>query len=150
MVPKIYTRYDPPVVDGMSDFGPTRAKQKFRDECDLNTLMSKYRDSGLLPAGVEVQYGDFADVGEYQDAQNLLLAAKEQFESLPSAQRERFKNDPVKFLQFVQDKGNMPALRELGMLNDEAAARYDAVLAAEEAKKAADKAAAAAAAAAGK
>lgn len=135
--PKIYSRYDPPVVDGFSDFGVSRTKQEFRDECDLNTMMVKYRDTGLLPAGREPQYGDFTGVEDFQEAQNLLLATREQFNSLPSAQRDKFKNDPVEFLKFVQDKGNIPAMRELGMLSPEAIARLDA-----EAKAAAEKAAA--------
>lgn len=130
-VRKIYSAYDRPAVDGIRDFGPSATKQEFKDECDLNTLMSRYRDVGLLPAGRTVQYGDFTGVDDYQQAQNIILAARDQFNSLPSAQRERFRNDPVEFLKFVSEKGNIAGMRELGMLSDEAVARLD--------KEAADK-----------
>ncbi|AYQ58199.1 putative VP3 [Microviridae sp.] len=124
-MPKIYSRFDLPVVDGKRFPGKTRTQQQYKEECDINTLMARYRDQGILPRGRAVQYGDFSTLESYQEAQNLLVQAREQFDSLPSEQRARFKNDPALFLEFVTDKGNVAAMRELGMLSPEAVARLD-------------------------
>lgn len=100
--------------------GPSRTKQSFKDECDINVLMKKYQATGVLPPGVGVaRYADFSDVGDYLEAQITLLRAQDQFDSLPARVRDRFKNDPVAFLTFVANPANLGEARELGLLAEE-------------------------------
>lgn len=127
-------RLPPPGIGGISFAGEvSRTQQQFKDECDINSIMSRYEETGVLPAPGRnppvARFGDFASAPDFMSAQNTVLRAREQFESLPRKVRERFQNDPVQFLQFVTDKANLPEARKLGLLSDEAAARIDAAAA---------------------
>lgn len=107
-------------IAGLSCEGPGRTHQEFRDECDINVLMRRYIKHGVLPEGRSVgTYGDFSEVGDYLEAQQILANATEQFASLPSTIRERFRNDPGEMLRFVADRGNLDEARKLGLLKDE-------------------------------
>lgn len=97
-----------------------RTQQDAKDECDINVIMKKYVKTGTLPPGIGIgRYGDFSDAADYLDAQNILIQAKQQFDSLPSKVRERFQNSPVAMLAFVHDKTNLEEARSLGLLKDE-------------------------------
>ncbi len=91
-------------------------KQSFKDECDINKIMEKFQKTGLIShyAAHGPTYQDIPAV-DYLDAQYIIAEANSQFEELPSSIRKRFENDPSKFLDFVQDKKNLPELRELGL-----------------------------------
>lgn len=102
----------------------TRTKRSFAAECDINNIMKKYERTGVLPElkarGV---YGDFSEAVDYQEACNLVLHAETQFNGLPARVRERFANDPVKFLEFVQDGRNAQAMAEMGLMDPKAMER---------------------------
>lgn len=100
----------------------SRTKQEFRAECDINTIMSKYVDKGIAPVSVGVgKYGDFSGASDFLDAQLTIKAAEEQFAALPAKVRDRFKNEPMAFLEFVSNKDNYNEARELGLLIEESA-----------------------------
>lgn len=100
---------------------PSRTKQSFKDECDINVIMRRYDKTGVLPAGVGVgSYADFSSVGSFQDSQNILIKAQSQFDALPARVRDRFQNDPEKLLRFIADKANFEEAKKLGLLKDEA------------------------------
>lgn len=96
---------------------PSRAKQEFKAECDINTIMAKYAKTGLLEHvnRYQGQYGDFSEVVDYQEALNLVSQAQEAFQSLPASIRTRFENDPGKYLAFVQDPANSAELVKMGL-----------------------------------
>lgn len=95
----------------------SRAKQEFRDECDINVLMKKYERTGLITHvnRYQGQYADVTEIVDYQGAQNAVIAAQEAFGSLPSSIRARFENDPAKFMDFVHDEANFDKLVEMGL-----------------------------------
>lgn len=108
---------------GAVDFSddPGYTKQEFKEECDINTIMRKYRATGTVPGNTRVgRYGDFASVGDFHAAQNMVIQAQAQFAAMPSEVRDRFKNDPALFLEFVHDKKNYEEARKLGLLDKEA------------------------------
>lgn len=94
-----------------------RTKQSFKDECDINKIMSKWRRTGVLEhmAAAPPVYGDFDNYMEYQDAQNRLISADAAFAALPSHIRKRMDNDPAKFLEFMADPENLEEAQELGL-----------------------------------
>lgn len=97
------------------DDGCTR--QEFREECDINVLMSRYITRGVVPPSVGIGlYGDFSEVGDYQEALDTIQRAKAQFDWMDARVRERFKNDPAKLLEFIMDKGNLEEAKKLGLL----------------------------------
>lgn len=95
----------------------TRTKQSFQDECDINNIMKKYEDTGILPGMIQQnpQYGEFADVPSYHEALNTIAHAHEQFEALSAHTRDRFDNDPAKFLAFVNNPKNGEELIKMGL-----------------------------------
>jgi len=117
MSKKFRSKYDPSLDVGVVFTGPGMTKQEFREECNVNNILRKYRKTGLLPSMIKSnpQYGDFSDVGSYQEACNIVLFAQEQFSALPASTRDRFGNDPVKFLEFVNDPRNSDELVKMGL-----------------------------------
>ena len=100
---------------------PSRTKQAFKQECDINHIMKKFKKV----AGSEFlnqyqgylggQFGDFSEVVDYRTALDQINRSKAVFEALPSVLRKRFDNDPAKFLDFVQDSNNSKELVEMGL-----------------------------------
>jgi len=101
---------------------PSRTKQSFRDECDINNILRKFNVTGQLPVGsVQPQYGDFSGVTDYQSALNAVMAAQDSFLALPAKIRSRFANDPALFVEFASDEANKDELKALGLLRHETA-----------------------------
>lgn len=102
---------------GVTFTEPSRTKQSFASECDINRIMKRYVSTGVLPAaGIPGTYGDFTGPTELLDAYELVKKAEAQFASLPSAVRERFRNRPAEFLAFVGDEKNRAEAEKLGLL----------------------------------
>lgn len=97
---------------------PSRAKQSFKDECDINTILRRYEQSGILPEmrdQARALYADVSAVPDFQGALAAVAAAEAVFEALPARVRERFKNDPEEFVKFAEDPRNGKELVELGL-----------------------------------
>lgn len=138
----VHDRFNPPGDPGLDCSGdPGHTMQEFRDEVDINRIMGRVLNGGqqLPPELRESMFGDFSEVGDFQEALQVLDRARWQFDSLPAAVRDRFKNDPGAFLAWVHDPGTtLDEANELGLLHEEARARQaakKAELAAAEAAK---------------
>ena len=94
------------------------AKQSFKDECDINNIMAKYRKTGLV-SHVQRNQGRFVDVSEvgssYQEAIHRVRSANEFFMGLPAEVRQRFKNDASAFLDWIADPANRKEVEEYGL-----------------------------------
>lgn len=92
-------------------------EQAHANASDINTIMRKYRKTGLLPepvlAGV---YGDFSMAVDFHTAQNRIIDANNMFNALPSDIRTTFKNDPGLFFQFVNDDTNRAECQSMGLI----------------------------------
>lgn len=134
---------DEEVVDEAGEIlGYQRVKQKSLTEqahlldSDINHIMAKYERTGDLPLRISAQpqYGDFVSPGTFQDSMNVIRFAQEQFDALDAPVRKRFGNDPMQFLEFVNDKANIDEAERLGLLKPEVvearkAARQEALIA---------------------
>lgn len=96
--------------------GVARTKQSFKAECDINNIMAKFGRTGAVAHvnRYSGRYGLFAPI-DFRDAMETVRQASEMFDALPAKLRARFSNDPAVFLEFVQDKENLPELRKLGL-----------------------------------
>lgn len=97
---------------------PSLTRQEFADECDINNLMARYEKTGLIPTHLnpaEPRYLDVTDVPDLMLAHQVLQDATAAFMSLPALVRREFDNDPVKFINYAEDKTNLPKLREWGL-----------------------------------
>jgi phage internal scaffolding protein len=101
---------------------PSRTKQSFRDECDINNILRQFNVTGQLPVGsVQPQYGDFSGITDYQSALNAVMAAQDSFLELPAKIRAKFQNDPALFVEFASDEANKDEMKALGLLREETA-----------------------------
>lgn len=93
------------------------AKQSFKDECDINTIVKRFGLTGELPSNVRTPVnGDFLNVPDFQTAMGIIRSAQEAFAEMPSAVRSRFHNDPAEFMDFVSDASNRAEAEKLGLV----------------------------------
>lgn len=95
----------------------TRTQQQFKDEVDINTIAKNFGMTGRLPENVRMPtYEDFSDVDDYQSALNAARRAAQSFMQMPATVRERFHNDPQRFLAFCSDANNRAEAISLGLV----------------------------------
>lgn len=97
--------------------GPSRTKQSFKDECDINNILKKFQKTGLLSHVAQYQghYEDLPSDIDFQESCNIVIQAQAAFSSLPSSLRSRFGNDPAEFLAFISDAKNEAEMIRLGL-----------------------------------
>lgn len=94
------------------------AQQQFKDECDINTIMNKYIQKGILPDNlktVQGMYGDFSNLEGFQEAMQIVQNAQYAFESLDMKTRERFKHNPEEFVAFCSNPANQEEIYKMGL-----------------------------------
>lgn len=98
-------------------FEKTKTMQADKDRCCVNNIMAKYHKTGIIDhvRQTEGRYADVSDVGDFQEAMNIVAQGKQSFEALPAKIRKRFNNDPVEFLQFVGNPDNQDDLIKMGL-----------------------------------
>lgn len=94
-----------------------RTKQSFKDECDINQIMSRYMQTGVLPDNLNPRTPQYIDATgfDYDLAMNLVAEASSSFALLPASVREKFDHDPGAFLDFVADPKNAQSLVDMGL-----------------------------------
>lgn len=103
---------------GIDEYPPTRTKQEFKSECDINHIVKRFNRDGVLThvnANPQV-FTEITDI-DYRNALDTLIAAQSTFDALPSNVRERFANDPAKLLNFIQNSENYEEALKLGLVN---------------------------------
>jgi len=94
------------------------AQQHFKDECDINNILRQFNITGMLPQqAVSPRYGDFTGVSDYHTALNQVIAAEDEFMSLPATLRARFENDPANLINFLDNPENKDEAIKLGLVN---------------------------------
>lgn len=96
---------------------PSRTRQSFRDECDINLIMSKYSKNGgfELPTRPPV-YADVYDTPDLQTAYEVMRDAEDAFMRLPSDLRKYLDNDPRRMLAEIESGDNLDVYRDFGIL----------------------------------
>lgn len=90
-------------------------EQQFKYETDVNNIV-KGAISNLPPRNNMPAFGDFPDPNSYVASMNMVANAHSLFETMPSAIREKFKNDPVEMLKFMSDENNRDEAIKLGLI----------------------------------
>ncbi len=95
--------------------GPSRTKQAFQDECDINSIMARYQVTGNIDHVTQHSgsYG-YATSMDFREALETIKTGEDLFSELPSETRARFENDVGQFLDWVQDPENASTLNEMG------------------------------------
>jgi phage internal scaffolding protein len=99
------------------DCGQGLTEQSQAKATDINYILREYTKTGFIRhakdhAGI---YDDFT-VTDFQEAQYVIAESKSMFESLPSEIRKKHNNDPVQFLNWVQDPKNKEELKSMGVI----------------------------------
>jgi len=95
----------------------SRTQQHFKDECDINTILTKFNVTGLLPENpLPPRYGDFSGIGDYHGALRAVRRAEDEFNALPAGLRARFDNDPALLIDFLALEANRAEAIDLGLI----------------------------------
>lgn len=101
---------------------PSMTKQSFKDECDINNIIKAFQVTGIVQhineRASQGMYVDLPDPMDYQQSIEIARQAQASFDSLPSKVRNRFDNDPQKFLEFVAEPANQQEMIDLGLAQD--------------------------------
>jgi len=93
------------------------AQQHFKDECDINNILRQFNITGQLPdTPLSPKYGDFTGISDYKTALDRVMAADEEFLSLPAALRARFDNEPNNLIEFLNQEENRLEAEKLGLV----------------------------------
>lgn len=114
--PIISTRYNrgrAPV--GVRFAQPSRVKQEFAQESDINYMIGRFLKTGHIPVrGGTPFYGDFSSGASYQEAVSVIMRVEDEFMELPSEIRAKFSNDPSRMIEFIHTQPD--EARALGLL----------------------------------
>lgn len=104
------------VPNPISPKGIKPAKQEFKQDADINSIMAKFQKTGAIDHVSKHQqnYG-IATPQSLHEALNVVTAAQTMFNDLPSSLRNKFENRASDFLKFVQDEKNYEEAIELGL-----------------------------------
>lgn len=96
---------------------PSRTHQSFKDHCDIDSILRKYKSTGVLENANSKppSYMDCSSAPSYQEAIEFVRVADQAFSALDSDLRKRFSNDPYQFLAFCENPDNFDEMVKLGL-----------------------------------
>lgn len=127
--------YDIPPADGTHC--ADQVDRTGAEAVDINLLMKKWDPSGRqfnnaiaqgLTTTAGMHYDDFTDSKTLQQALEISIHAEEQFAMLPAELRNRFENQPGRFLDFVNDPKTLEEQYKLGIRAKKVEPEKDATL----------------------
>lgn len=97
----------------------TRTQQQFKDQCDVNQIIAKYKRG--LPithlARVQGTYADVSAIGDYHESMNKVLKAQDAFLTIPAELRNKLGNDPAQLIAFLNNPNNRDEAIKYGLLD---------------------------------
>lgn len=122
--PRVYSTFDPPPAVGtdctiQAQGEPEdRTDQTQRDDADINRIVSRYIQTGILPpAKAAAQFMDVSKFGDLKESRDFIRDAESTFMLLDAKIREHFDNDAAKLLDAFNDQSRREELTNLGLLN---------------------------------
>lgn len=104
-------------VDCSND--PVLVEQHHVAEVDINAIVRKHGIDKIQATAALYQTPEFefdAVTGnDFQEAMMILTKAQDSFDHLPHEVRDRFDNNPAKFLDFVQNPDNLTEMQDMGL-----------------------------------
>ena len=100
--------------------GKALTEQSHKKDCDIRFIMKKAEKQGMLTHvnTASARYVDLASRPDFHEAQLVIANAASVFETIPAKVREKFKNDPSEFLEFIQDENNREEMLEMGFTDE--------------------------------
>jgi len=101
---------------------PSMTKQSFKEECDINNIVRRFEATGVVDhinqAHAQGLFTDLPDALDLQAGLNMIKQAEGAFMALPASLRARFENDPVQFVDFMDNPANQEEMIKLGLAKD--------------------------------
>lgn len=114
---KFANRYAPPVSPSIEFNEPSMTDRSFKAECDINTIVNRCMQTGVMPQVEGGLYGDFVGLPDnLQDSYSLISDAQDRFMQMPSNVRAEFNNDPLQLISFINNDANRTRAVELGLI----------------------------------
>jgi len=103
---------------GISTGTKTKVQQQFKDETNVNKIVSRFLSHGELPQGTSQMpiYMDHTDVEDFTEQLNRVTRVQQQFAQLKPSVRAKFQNDPSNLLAYLKDEKNIREGIELGLI----------------------------------
>jgi len=98
--------------------GESLAQQQYKDQCDVNKIIAKYKATGTLTHVRNAQQGVYADLTEitdYHDALNKIHRANTAFSELPAQLRLKLNNNPENLINYLLNPENDQEAVKLGL-----------------------------------
>lgn len=107
-------------VEGTKFNDPILTVQADRNEVDINRIVARIERGLAIPIFEgEPFYGDVSELGGLQEAIMKVKESEKLFMQYPASMREKFDNDPVKFVEFLSDSKNLDEARTMGLVDKE-------------------------------
>lgn len=98
--------------------GKIRTEQHHANATNINKIVAKMRKGGLVPMSTSQELvGDFTSAEDYFATRNSLMEAQKKFMSLPASIRQRFKNNPMELIGFLNSEENRAEAEKLGLVS---------------------------------
>ena len=113
----IRKRYQEHKSEPQNTTGESLTQQQFKEECDVNHILAKYRKTNMITHlnKHQGQYGDFATAEDYQETLHRVMQAQDSFQQIPADVRARFNNDPARLIDFLSKPENNDEAIKLGL-----------------------------------
>jgi phage internal scaffolding protein len=98
--------------------GESRTQQQFKDQCNVNKIIAKFKATGSVTHvrnASEGVYADLADLPSLMEAEQVVITARNSFAAIPSEIRARFGHDPQNFVDFLKNPKNDEEAIKLGL-----------------------------------
>lgn len=118
-------------IDSAISFPPEEGRTKQSTVSpNINDIMKRYNvPADLVPISQEIaMYGDFSDIGDFQQALDQVRNAQAAFMSLPSEVRSMVENSPHKYIEWINNPDNWARAIELKLLDPPVAPATDPVV----------------------
>lgn len=96
----------------------SKTDQSWAEHVNINNIVERFLKTGQFDHLAKHQ-GLYLDVSEIPDLPEAIMkvrSANEAFASLPAEIRDKFQNDPVAFVDFLQDPNNTQQAIDMGLL----------------------------------
>lgn len=88
---------------------PSLTKQSFKNECDINTIVQRFQNTGQIPVQntLDPQYGIAPDL-DLKTALDHVKDLQREFDDLKPQEKQIFDNNPEKYASFLSQYDQAP------------------------------------------
>lgn len=96
---------------------PSLTDESFKQECDIDFIISNFVQRGIEPPEHQVQYGKQFTSADFEKSLATITECKSAFECLPAIEKEKFNNSVTNFLDFISNPVNLKVSYEKGYID---------------------------------